>query len=169
MFTRSATKTALAVVAIATGLITTSNCLVALSDVPVTRAISRDAMLKSYKPLTVTVDEDGKKVKYTGVPLRVVFQEMLPEYKLQSMPQWKELARKNLVVEVVGSDGYPGLVTALELAMNADGDRFILATDRNGKPNEKGVQLICKMDQAHVRWVREIVSLRVVAVPAATK
>ena len=169
MFDKRTTQIALPALAVAFALMTTSNCRVAASEVPVSRAISRDAMLKSYKPITVTVEEDGKKVKYTGVPLRVVFADMLPEYKIQSMPQWKELARKNLVVEVVGSDGYPGLVTALELAMNADGDRFILATDRNGKPNEKGVQLICKMDQAHVRWVREIVSLRVVAVPAATK
>lgn len=52
----------------------------------------------------------GKKVKYTGVSLRSVFADVVPEYKIQSMPEWKELARQILVVEVTGA-----------------GDRFLLA------------------------------------------
>jgi hypothetical protein len=104
------------------------------------------------------VDDGGKRVKFTGVPLRAMLAEMIPQFKLETMAQWKALARQELVMEVTGDDGYPGLVTALELAINTSGDRLVLATLCDGKPLDSAVQLICKMDEERVRWVRQIVS-----------
>lgn len=101
--------TALAI-AIAPLLTVTECAQAAYADLPVSKSISRDALLKAYKSMTIAVDEDGKKVKYMGVPLRAVFADVVPEYKIDSMPDWKNLARKTLVVEVTGADGYPGLV-----------------------------------------------------------
>ena len=117
--------------------------------------------LAKYKSVSVSVEQDGKQVKYTGVPLRVILAEMLPHVKLESMPEWKALSRRELVMVVKGDDGYPGLVTAIELSINKTGDRFVLATQKDGKLIESGVQLICKGDDASTRWVRNVVSLRV--------
>jgi hypothetical protein len=135
----------------------------AATQLPAIKAISQKA-LEKYQPMSVTIEEAGKEVKYSGVPLRVMFAEMVPEIKLDTMPEWKALSRKELIMEVKGDDGYPGLVPAIDLAINKAGDRFILATHRDGKPIESGVQLICKRDEAHTRWVRQVVSLRVLAV-----
>jgi hypothetical protein len=133
------------------------------TQLPVSKAISPDG-LKKYEQVSITVETEGKKVKFSGVPLRVILAEMMPELNLSEMPGWKSLSKQELVMEVLGSDGYPGLVTGTELAINKSGDRFLLATERDGKPNESGIQLICRMDEARTRWVREVVSLRVVTV-----
>jgi hypothetical protein len=133
---------------------------------PVVKEISMKN-LEKYAAIEVSVENshasgDGKKSDiYLGVPLRTILSDMVPELKLEAMPEWKSAARRELVLEVKGSDGYPGLVTVAELAINKDGDRFLLATHRDGKLLENGPQLICKMDQARVRWIREVVSLRV--------
>jgi len=134
----------------------------AATELPVSKAISLEA-LKKYKQISIDVETEGKKVRFSGVPLRVILGEMVPELNLENMPGWKALSRQELVMEALGSDGYPGLITATELAINKSGDRFLLATERDGKPNEFGVQLICKMDEARTRWVREVASLRVVS------
>jgi hypothetical protein len=125
------------------------------------------ADLASYDKKTVVVKEGGKEVKYEGVPLRTFLKEFLPESKLDDMPDRKEIARRELVMEVTADDKYPGLVTALEVAMNDSGDKFILATARDGKALE-GVQMICKLDEMHARWVHNVVRLRLVEVPKAT-
>jgi hypothetical protein len=133
------------------------------TKLPVSKKISLKA-LEQYKSITVTVEEDGKKATYVGVPLRVMLAEMLPELGLESMPGWHALSEQELVIEVKGDDGYPGLVTATEVAINKTGDRFLLATQKDGKPFKSAVQLICKMDESRTRCVRQIVSLRVVSV-----
>jgi hypothetical protein len=133
------------------------------TELPVSKAISPEN-LKKYEQISITVETEGKKIKYSGVPLRVILGEMMPELNLTEMPGWKALSKQELVMEVLGSDGYPGLVTGTELAINKSGDRYLLATERDGKPNESGIQLICRMDEARTRWVREVVSLRVVTV-----
>jgi hypothetical protein len=133
------------------------------TEISASKTISFKA-LEQYTPISVTLEEDGKQVTYTGVPLRVLLAEMVPDVKLESMPGWKALSRRELVMEVTGDDGYPGLVTAIEIAINKSGDRFVLATHRDGKPIDSGVRLICRMDEARTRCVRQLVSLRVVTV-----
>jgi hypothetical protein len=79
---------------------------------PAIKAISQKG-LGQYKPVSVTIEENGREVKYSGVPLRLMLAEMVPEIKLETMPEWKALSRKELIMEVKGDDGYPGLVTAI--------------------------------------------------------
>jgi hypothetical protein len=133
------------------------------TQLPASMKISAKA-LEKYTQITVEAEEQGNKVKFTGVPVRVLLTELVPDLKIDTMAEWKALTRKELVVEVKGDDGYPGLMTALAIAMNKSGDRYILATQRDGKPIEAGVQLICRLDEARVRWVRQVVSLRVVSI-----
>lgn len=62
---------------------------------------------------------------------------------------------------VIGDDGYPGVVTLLEIAMNKSGDKFILATKCDGKPFENAPQLIVKNDEVRTRWVHKVVRFEV--------
>jgi hypothetical protein len=123
------------------------------------------ADLRAYKTVPVFVEEDGTTVKYEGVPLRTLFCELNVDSHLDTLKGWKSLAGKKIVTELTGDDGYPGLVTAEEIAGDKEGDRFILATRRDGEEIEGGPQLICKLDPDKTRWVKEVVQLRIVAVP----
>jgi hypothetical protein len=87
---------------------------------------------------------------------------MVPDLTLGSMPEIKSAAERELVLEVKGADGYPALIPVADIAINSQGDRFLLATHADGKLLESGPQLICKTDQAKTRWVHEVVSLRIV-------
>jgi len=129
----------------------------------VSKAISQK-LLEKYSTISITIQEDGKEVKYTGVPLRVILAEMVPDIKMDNMPDWKGLARRELVLEVMGDDGFPGLATATEVAINQAGDRYLLATHKDGKLIESGVRLVCKLDEHRVRWIRGAVSVRVVSI-----
>jgi hypothetical protein len=106
--------------------------------------------------------DDKKEMKYSGIPLRAILNEMVPDLKLESMAEIKTAAKRELVLEVKGADGYPALIPVADIAINRQGDRFVLATHVDGKLMQSGPQLICKMDQAKTRWVHDVVSLRVV-------
>lgn len=121
-------------------------------------------VLQKYQSISVTIDDNSTKITYSGVPLRAVLGEMMPGIDLDSMPEWKKLARKALIMEVLGNDGFPGLIATTEIAMNKSGDRFILATHKDGKVVETGVHLVCKADEGHVRWVRSVASVRLISV-----
>lgn len=131
-------------------------------NLPAKKDINANA-LAAYKKIPVTVSWQGKKSKYDAVPLRALFQEMMPSVPIETMPDWKALSRLELVMEVKGSDGYPGLVTATELAINVAGDKFVLVTRKNDKTGNDEVDLICKSDDERVRWVRDVASLRVLS------
>jgi hypothetical protein len=121
------------------------------------------ADLRKYPQTTIEVEDKGIKVKYSGVPLRVLLAEMLPDCKIDSMPEWKALTKRELVLELKGNDGFPSLVTATEVAINKSGDRFLIAVEKDGMPLDVAPQLICKMDEAKTRCVRDIVSLKIVS------
>lgn len=131
---------------------------------PVSKPISQSEIAK-YKTVSVTVDENGISVPYEGVPLRTLVSELIPNSDIDSVKGRKELARKKLVAEVTGEDGYPALIAAHEIAIDTDGERFILATRRDGKPLESGPQLVCNLDGVHTGWVTDVVQIRIVAVP----
>jgi hypothetical protein len=119
--------------------------------------------LRKYPQTTIEAEEKGIKVKYSGVPLRLLLAEMLPDCKLESMPEWKALTKRELVMELKGDDGFPSLVTVTEVAINKSGDRFIIATEKDGKPLDVAPQLICKIDEARTRCVRNVVALKIVS------
>jgi hypothetical protein len=121
------------------------------------------ADLRKYPHTTIEAEEKGIKVEYSGVPLRLLLAEMLPDCKLDSMPEWKALTKRELVMELKGDDGFPSLVTITEIAINKSGDRFIIATEKDGKPLDVAPQLICKIDEARTRCVRNVVALKIVS------
>ena len=132
---------------------------------PISKIINKDTLSK-FKAIEVDVKDKSKRLRYKGVPLRAIFQDMAPEIKIDTMPDWKALSRKRLVMELTADDGYPGLVTAVELAINSSGDRFVLAEKCNGKDLDTGIMLVCKADEYHVRWVRQVKSARIVELAA---
>ena len=117
--------------------------------------------LEKYKTISIIAREHGEEVNYSGVPLRDMLPEMIPELKIETEKDWKAITPLELVMEIKGADGYVGLVTVPELAFNTGGDRYVLATQQEGKPSADGVHLICKMDEARIRWVKEVVSLQI--------
>lgn len=116
--------------------------------------------LEKYETITVSADDNGVQKKYEGVPLRSII-AATKDFDMDSMEGWKKIARWKLVVVVIGDDGYPGVVTLLEIAMNKSGDKFILATKCDGKAFENAPQLIVKNDEARTRWVRKVVRFEV--------
>ena len=143
----------------------------AATDQIIFQTVHKDVSMSAlgkYGSIDISVQDpttdgnDKKEIKYTGVPLKTILSEMVPDIKLESMPEIKTAAKRELVVEVKGADGYPALIPVADIILNRLGDRFLLATHKDGKLIESGPQLICKMDQAKTRWVREVVSLRVV-------
>ena len=124
------------------------------------RNISPESLSK-YKTISVTVEENGKKNTYEGVPVRTILAEEIPA--INSMPEWKQLARREIVLKFVADDGFPAIFAATEVATNVSGDRFILATICDGKPLAGGIRLICPKDEHHVRWARQIKSLQFIS------
>lgn len=119
--------------------------------------------LAEYKTQSVVAKDHDKESKYSGVSLRSLVAKQVPG--IDSMSDWKNLAKDRLVIEVTGSDGFPALIPATELAMNQSGDKFLLATECDGKAIADGIRLICPQDEHHVRWVRQVESMRLVHVP----
>ena len=120
--------------------------------------------LEKFATSVIDVDDNGARVQYKGVALRNIVKEMAPSVSIDLMPEWKKLSRLELIVEVKGDDGFPALITATEVAINKSGDKFVLATERDGKTFENSPQLICKDDSARVRWIRKVVSVRITSV-----
>ncbi len=129
---------------------------------PATKQISiKD--LESYEKISITAKEDAADVKYDGVAMRVLLKEFMPDKDLDSKDVVEGNFRRELVMEVTADDNYSGLATAMEVAMNKAGDKFVLATHKNGQVMD-GVRLICKMDEHRTRWVQKIAILRLVEV-----
>jgi hypothetical protein len=128
--------------------------------IPASRTISKETLAK-YKTISITVEENDKKATYTGVPVREILAEEIPT--IDSMPEWKKLARRALILKFTAEDGFPALIAATEIATNKSGDRFLLATECDGKAIEGGIRLICPRDEHHVRWARQITSLKFIS------
>ncbi len=134
-----------------------------LEKLPLKRSISLKD-LSSEKSINISAVWKGKVQKYTGVPLRTFFKEMI-SIPIENMADWKQLSRYELVVEVVGKDGYPALVSASEMAMNEKGNKFVLCKNTEGK--EESILLVCKDDDYRVRCVRDVAYLRIVPISKA--
>lgn len=134
-----------------------------LSKLPLRKTLT-PADISAEKSINISAVWHGKKEKYSGVPLRLFFKEMLA-VPLETMPAWKELSKQELVMEVTGKDGYPGLITGTELAINTSGDKFVLFTKHDDQSGTDTVNLICRNDEFRVRCVQDIVRLRIIAIP----
>jgi DMSO/TMAO reductase YedYZ molybdopterin-dependent catalytic subunit len=96
---------------------------------------------------------------YSGVPLA----SLLPGKPDAGMAGLRNLS--DAVILVRGTDGYQAAVSAAAVAMDPKGERFLLATARDGKPlaeSEGPARLVVPGDPKHVRWVKNIASIRLV-------
>ena len=105
--------------------------------------------------------EDGQVVTYSGVPLATILEAQAKN--AGSMAGLRALS--DAVILVRGTDGYQAAVSAAAVAMDPKGERYLLALTRDGKPLEAGqgpVRLIVPGDPKHVRWVKEVATVRLV-------
>ncbi len=78
----------------------------------------------------------------------------------------------DVVLVVRGTDGYQASVSAAAVAMDEKGTRFLLATERDGKPldaDQGPVKLIIPEDSQHARWVRNLDQIDLVWMPRPAK
>ena len=119
------------------------------------------AKLGEMVKVEIKLNEDGQVVSYSGVPLASLLETQAKN--AGSMAGLRALSDSVLLVR--GTDGYQAAVSAAAVAMDPKGERFLLALTRNGKPLEKGegpVRLIVPADPRHVRWVKDVATVRLV-------
>ena len=119
------------------------------------------AAMKEMEPAEVRVPEGDKTVTYGGVPLAAILAKQAKDTK--SMAGLRALSDAVLLVR--GSDGYQVAVSAVAVAMDTKGERFLMATTRDGKPLDEGfgpIRLIVPGDPKHARWVRNVAAVRLV-------
>ena len=138
---------------------------VALAAIDVTGAVSRPmsvsgAELAKYTRQSVHAKgHDGVESQYEGVPLI----ELLAK---AGVPTGKDLRGQAMALYVVveAADGYRAVFALAELDA-AFADRVILVADRrDGRPlsaKEGPYQIIVPGEKKHVRWVRQVIRLRV--------
>jgi hypothetical protein len=122
---------------------------------------------KATEKAKVEVTEGGRKVIYAGVPLRVVLGDRVKEGQ-GAMRALRDLSDAVLLVRA--EDGYRVAVSAAAVAMDAQGERYLLATERDGKPLDERqgpVRLIVPGDAQHVRWVRMVKGVDLIRFQAA--
>jgi hypothetical protein len=118
---------------------------------------------------TVEVEEDGRTVRYSGIPLRDVLR-MADRIEAQGEPSMPRLrALSDSVIVLTATDGYRVAVSAAEVALDQTGRRHLLALLRDGAPldEEQGpARLIVAGEEPRVRWIRMISRLDLVKLPA---
>lgn len=143
--------------------------VLALSD-PATVQVERlkfdPASIQKASQVELKVTEGGEAVTYKGVPLRSLLADRLKGPN--AMADLRNLADSVLVVRA--SDDYQAAISAAEVAMDESGQKYLLATERNGKPldpKQGVVKLIVPGDPQHVRWVRMVSGVDLVRMPKA--
>ncbi len=119
------------------------------------------AALRAMAPVEIQVDEGGKGVKYSGVPLATLLK---PKDRAE-VPMAGLRALSDAVLLVRAADGYQVAVSATAVAMDPKGERYLLALARDGKPLDPGsgpVRLIVPGDAKHARWVKSVAAVRLV-------
>ena len=125
---------------------------------PVTMELlpTKPEVLATLPQVVLKVEGEGKAVTYSGVALASVLASRAKP--VEGMPGLRDLADAVLLVR--GVDGYQAAVSAAAVAMDPKGERYFLASARNGEP--RPAQLIIPGDAKHVRWVKDVVAIRLV-------
>ncbi len=122
------------------------------------------AALAKLPRIEVRVVEKGTPVVYGGVPLRALL-----EPKLDGPSEMATLrSMADAVVLIRAEDGYQVAVSAVEVAMDREGTKFLLATRRDGQPLPPGVgpaKLVVPGDPKPVRWIRQVTALELIRLP----
>lgn len=123
--------------------------------------ITGPAAVRKMDKVDLRAVEDGREVTYTGVPLAAILD--LRANAAGGMAGLKALSDAVLLVRA--DDGYQVAFSAAEVAMDPKGERFLLATARDGKPldDDRGpLRMIVPADPKHVRWIKNVASVRLV-------
>src|SRR5262245_3711501 len=88
------------------------------------------AAWKGTNRAEVRIDDGGKVTTYSGVPLKAVLDAKMKD--TTSMAALRSLADAALLVRA--SDDYQVAVSAVAVAMDPGGRRYLLALERDGKP-----------------------------------
>lgn len=121
----------------------------------------------SWKPaerVRFHVQENGRDVVYSGVPLAIVLRDRAKNQ--DGMAFTRSLA--DAVIVVRGADDYQASVSAAAAWIDEKGERYILTTERDGKPLDAKhgpVMLAIPAEKKRVRWVRSVVSLGLLQPP----
>ena len=108
-------------------------------------------------------DANGKTVTYSGVALASILARRAKP--VEGMAGLRELSDAVLLVR--GEDGYQAAISATAVLMDPKGERYLLANRRDGV--EQTPQLIIPGDPKHVRWVRDVVAVRLVRLDRVVK
>lgn len=103
-------------------------------------------------------DKDGKEHVFKGATLYNVIQSAGIPAANKSFASY---------VHITAADNYKAIFTVAELDPAFTSQEIILATSVDGKPLPQGegpFRIIAPNDKKHARWVREVMSIRVVAV-----
>lgn len=111
----------------------------------------------------VKVESGGRSVTYAGVPLNAILGGRANF--ITGMPGLRDLSDAVLLVR--GADGYQAAVSAASVAMDLNGERYLLAKSRDGQ--SMSPQLIIPADPKHARWVRDVVAIRLVRLNALVR
>ena len=111
----------------------------------------------------IKVESDGKTVTYSGVPLSSILDAR--DKPTPGMAGLRNLS--DAVILVRGADGYQAAVSAAAVAMDPKGERYLLATSRDGQ--SRPGRLIIPADPKHARWVRDVVAIRLVRLDQVVK
>jgi Oxidoreductase molybdopterin binding domain len=112
----------------------------------------------------VKVKEKGVETTYKGVPLRFMIESHLKGPN--EMADLRNLSDAVLLIKA--TDGYQAAVSAAEVAMDEAGAKYLLATEKDGKPlaDKHGpVKLIIPGDPKPIRSVRMVSGVDLVRMP----
>ena len=119
------------------------------------------AALAKMEKAELRVIENGQTTTYTGVPLAAILDRRANA--AGGMAGLKALS--DAVVLVRAADNYQVAFSAASVAMDPKGERYFLATARDGKPLEGDhapARMIVPGDPQHARWIRGVASIRLV-------
>lgn len=117
-------------------------------------------ILATMPKAELKVIQEGRTVTYSGTPLVAILDRRAKP--IAGMPGLRDLADAVLLVR--GADNYQAAVSAASVAMDPNGERYLLASQRDGQAIP--AQLIIPGDPKRSRWVKNVVAIRLVRLNA---
>ena len=122
------------------------------------------AEIQSMVPkVELKINQEGRSVTYSGIPLGAILDRRAKP--IAGMPGLRDLSDAVLLVR--GADSYQAAVSAASVAMDPEGQRYLIASQRDGQSIP--TQLIIPGDPKRARWVKDVVAIRLVRLNEVVK
>ena len=144
-----------------TAMIATMLLTQATGHVAVESLLPGPGVVEKMEKVGLQVIEDDKVVTYIGVPLASILARR--DKPVEGMAGLKALSDAVLLVRA--TDGYQVAYSAAAVAMDPKGERYLLATARDGKPLDADhgpLRVIVPGDPKHARWIRNVSAIRLI-------